>query len=98
MDKLKQIIKDLKGVCEETELIPSDDILFDCSVRILNTNLIQDNRQGNRKPLHPFPIDILATEKQINLLKRLGLKLDYSKLTKQEAFKIINERMKKEKL
>ena len=80
-------------------------MIFDTSVRIYNSENIESHRQG-KKPFDEVtsfqkttssPIPKLATEPQIKTLKKLGYKEDTSKLTKSEAFKILNQMLPKKR-
>jgi len=54
-----------------------------------------DKATSFQKPISPAPIFKPASESQINTLKKLGFKTDYSKLSKYEAFKELNKRLTK---
>jgi hypothetical protein len=87
MEELKNILKEIKSYKISLGLNNlSDDMILDCGTRIFNsTNL------NNKKIEEKYDN---ATEKQINLLKRLNYKGDISVLTKKEASVLIDEGMK----
>lgn len=102
MEELRQIIKDLKDLCIEEELNVTPDVLFDASVRILNSQAI--HRQGSKfesrypsgsslPPTPAQPNSSPATDKQKNLLKKLGYKGDYVNITKIKAMEEIDKRI-----
>lgn len=95
MENLKNIIKEIQGYREELNLKSlSDDMILDCSVRILNTLAIETNRQGKRytNPIDSPPINFIpASKEQVNFLIGLGYKEDTSKLSKSQANFIIKK-------
>ena len=95
MENLKNIIKELKKLREEENLNFSDGELIDNSVRIFNTQFIQENK-SQKTPYKPqYPIkdqntNELATEAQISYLKKN--KINFNKdTTKKQAFLLIKK-------
>ena len=92
--ELSEIINKVKEACISAEIRPGQDTILDCSVRIFNTNRMnnlsepsndkQSNDKSNDKP----------TEKQIATLIKFKIKVK-EELTKQEATKLISDRIKK---
>jgi hypothetical protein len=88
-DKLIPIIEELKQICIDEKLNITDSELLDFSLRIYNTNQInQKNLLKNE--LRPEEKDGLATPNQIAFLKKQG-KVFPSNLTKKEAYQMIKQ-------
>jgi hypothetical protein len=95
--ELVKIIEELTETIDEMNLKVDDSTLFDCAIRILNTGKIQQNKEKNIGAINKQDKkQVLATEKQINLLKKWKV-ITPKDLTKQEASKVINERINKPK-
>ena len=96
--ELVRIIEELTETIDEMNLKVDDSTLFDCAIRILNTGRIQQNKEKNIGAINnkQDKKKELATEKQINLLKKWKIIIPKD-LTKQEASKVINERINKPK-
>lgn len=88
MEDLKHIIIEMKKICLEQGLKPSDDMVLDCSTRIFNSPRHQSDS-------YEPPVE-KATSKQIWFLKKNGYEGDYENMTKAEASHFINE-IKKER-
>lgn len=92
MEDLKDIVRELKKVRREEELNNlSDDVLFDCAIRIFNSQNIQRDRPKEIPSTSTHQILVLASDKQINMLIRLGYKGDTSNLSRREATGLIKE-------
>jgi hypothetical protein len=91
MEELKNIIKEIQSYKNSLSLNNlSDDMILDCSVRIFNSQNIESNHTKKESQTNQ---EILATPKQINLLKKLKYKGDFSQITKKEASALIDEMM-----
>lgn len=77
MEELKNLINELKKVREETNLSIQDTVLFENAVDIYISSLISNSKNG-----------LLATPKQLEFLKKLGVQAR-SGLTKKEASDLI---------
>jgi hypothetical protein len=96
MEELKNIIREIQSYKNSLSLNNlSDDMILDCSVRIFNSQNIESNH--NPKKESQTNQEILATAKQINLLKKLKYKGDISTITKKEASALIDEMMQSRK-
>lgn len=80
MEDLKNIIKEILSYRKELDFNPDDNIILDCATRIFNNPHIGNIEYKEEQ----------ATEKQINLLKRLTKDIPEG-LTKKEASKLIQE-------
>lgn len=93
--KLIKVIEDLKEVRTETKSKVSDEVLFDCSIRIYNSEKIESNRQGN-KPFdksgvnESIPVFTLSP-KQKNVLLKEYTEEEIKQMTKEEAYKILDK-------
>lgn len=102
IDKLKQIVQDFQEIKKETKLKElSDDMLFDCAVRVFNSSNINNSKSNNFTKPGPAPTNnidnkALATENQISYLKRLKVKIPDG-LTKLEAIGLIDQAVKDSK-
>ena len=90
MENLKNIIKEILSYRKELNFNPSDDTILECSTRIFNSMNINKNK------IEISDRDNKPTEKQINTLKKLGVK-DIDKLTRNECTKIIGDKFKENK-
>lgn len=82
MEKLKNIIKELKEILKSEDLGDvSTDVLVDCSVRIYNSGNINKDKISKTE---------FATSKQKYTLKQLGISFNED-ISKQYAFKLIKE-------
>ncbi len=95
MEKLKEIIKNLKKIRESEKLLVDDGVLFENSVKIFLSEKIQEFKERNimevrkekkKNKLKEEP----ATKKQIDYLIGLGIEIPKG-LTKKEASKLIEE-------
>lgn len=104
MDKLKETKEALKVIRGETKTKVSDEILFEQAVKIYISDKIgkqqseRFNMQGNKlsilppsKNTKPSP----ATKKQIDLLYKLNVDFDADKITKKEAYNLIQMNVKR---
>ena len=67
----------------------TDDMLWDTSVRVLNTYRMDNNSSNNEKPRK----DYVATDKQRNLLRSMGIQfVDNVKLMASEVQRLIKEK------
>jgi len=104
-ETILDIIKALKIARETEKLEVSDDMLFDCAVRIHNSQNITTHRQGNNPfkesdgTRSSFQPRTPATKKQIDTLYRLNANFDAETITKYEAMEILSRMLpvKKEK-
>lgn len=87
MEELKKIIKDLKLICNEEGVSPSQDTFLKCAVKIYNSKSIE---LGKNKRVKEFKEE-LATPKQIATLKKF--KIPHEGLTKKEAYEILKEKL-----
>lgn len=99
IDKLHKIIEELRTL----ELAVTEEKLFEKAVDIYlfdegefnkdkRTNLINE-----RKSVSKENKDNLATEKQIGILQKNKMKLDYNTLSRFEATKLIGELFERQK-
>lgn len=79
--ELKEIILALKSTTKETGLEISDEVLFDASIRIYNSQNIKSEKKES--------FEVKATEKQIELLYKLGADFNAETITKREAMDLI---------
>jgi len=86
MIELKELIQKLKELRTEEKLKISDEILFDAAMRLH----ISNNISNQKKP----KLDNKATEKQINIMKKLNI--SFNELTTiEDAQRKIKERLGK---
>jgi len=93
---LYEKIEQVKIACNKAELRVPDEAILENATRIYNTEFIQ-NSKGFIKKESPKNAEIKddgtpATEKQIGALKKMRIKHNPG-ITKQEAFKLISERI-----
>ena len=104
-EKIIKIIEELKGIRTEVKAKVNDEVIWDTAVRIYNAEQIETHRQGNKsyKPdttsniFSPSPAPTQkdkesATQNQISALKKMGYLNDTSKLTKYEAWQLIQNK------
>lgn len=94
MNRLIEIIDELKKVRDQTKLNVSDDNLFIVASKYHIGELIQSQKQKPKtypQKKEEFVQD-LASEKQLSLMKKLKLEIPVG-LTKLEALRIIQEKM-----
>ena len=94
--ELKQIIQELKEVIKDENLNIMDKDLLEFSIRLFNTNQINDSKKpfpkkdfndlNNEKPIE----NQLATDKQLYALKKLKVSFP-NNISKLEASKLINQ-------
>lgn len=92
---LKEIIKELKQVINDSELRITDSELLDCAVRIYNSRSINKYKQEiteTKKSIGNKP-----TDAQVRLLKKLKIE-NIENLSKQEAIKLIDEKLNKKNI
>lgn len=96
-EELKQIISDIMDACESCVINVDDNTILENAVRIYNTQYIQEGKKENIKQMNSNPpikpitrTEEPATEKQKELMKKLGITITAG-LTKKEAWKKINE-------
>lgn len=97
--ELNNKIDELKMVVEQSDLDVKDGELLDCALRLYLSEKIQENKRENINEIKKQTINKnqeLSTEKQKNLLRKIGYGGDMNNLTKPEAFTIIKENLKKE--
>lgn len=88
LSDLKKVMVEFKGLLKELDLDISQDVFVDCSVRIYNTTKMnKETKEIEQK-------EVLATEKQKQTMKKLKIKYPDS-VTKKEASKLIEEKIKK---
>lgn len=95
MEKLKEIINNIKKIESESNIHFSPDVILDCAVRIYNSGNI--NKSGEIKPPFTTNSSSPATQKQKDLLYKLNVDFNAEDLTKIEAKKIIEEELQKQK-
>jgi hypothetical protein len=106
-EQLKQIVKSIDEIGEELEVTFSSDMVLDCATRIYNSEKIENGSKETkevkeeRKTINPI------TDKQRRLLTKAleqgawngqndkGERVDLDKMSKQEAFYIIQALMGK---
>ena len=100
---LKEIIIKLQETVKELDLSVNETVIFEQACSYHRGMLANKNFKENRDILNPVKQTksnepepqnkiVLATAPQLTSLIRLGFKGDLDKVTKQEAWKIINER------
>jgi hypothetical protein len=98
MKKLSIIIQDLVKVRGENKLEASDECLFDNAVKIFISNSIQESKFPSKEVKGPLGNETrdsgptTPTEKQINFLKKNGIKINPN-LTRAEATLMIKNFM-----
>ena len=100
--KIENILEEFKRICDLTGIHPSEDCLFENAIKIYISNKIGENKRENiesmkdiRNTIKPSVMssnEEKATEKQVLALIKMGFKGDIEKVTKKEAWKIINEK------
>ena len=100
MERIKQIVKQLIDIAKQFNLSDlSQDCLFENSIKIYLSEVIQENKQNNIKAYQnkpeSKPVD-KPSEKQIDLLKKFKIK-DIDKLTKQDATQLIKQKIQEQK-
>jgi hypothetical protein len=87
MKSLSEIIFDVISAVEETQLNASPDMILDCSVRIFNSqNIEQTKFNGFKKTFTQTPKEIKPISvPQTNLLKKLGYKGELNIDSKQAS-------------
>ncbi len=88
MEDLKNIIKEIKGYQEELGLKFSDDQILETSVRIFNTQSIQNNKSNSRKE---EPSQSVTKAQKLRLEKEGYTKEEINSLSKQDAWAIISK-------
>jgi hypothetical protein len=88
-EEIKNNLKILIEISQETKLIFSGDTLLTMAVKLYREEEARKNRTNN---IPSKPQEELATEKQIYRLKQMGVNISKG-LTKSEAFKLIKENM-----
>ena len=100
MERIKQIAKQLIEIAKQLNLNDlSQDCLFENSIKIYLSEIIQENKQSNIKAYQNKPDsrpENKPSEKQIDLLKKFKVK-DIDKLTKQEATQLIKQKIQEQK-
>jgi hypothetical protein len=99
MEKLKEILTELKRLRTETELLlVEDNILMDCATRIYISQNIQKGKESNINKMQWNKEKFIpATDKQIFLMKQLDLDVT-DKLSKQEAYHLIKQAKIRDKI
>ena len=90
-DKLIKIITELKEVRTKTKSKVSDEMVFDCSIRIYNSEQIESHKSNRQSS----PTQEKASKEQINLLYKLNADFNAETITKKEAWNLTNKLMKK---
>jgi len=92
-ERIIAIIKELNFVKNAEELNISDDVLFTQAMTSYRGELVGSNKMQQKPPIKATDTsEKLATDKQIDYLKKLGYKGDLKKMTKLKAMKEISER------
>jgi len=97
--KVQEILNKLIEIRRNSELDISDNCLFENAVKIYLSNKIQGFKEKNISNYKSAIVDtqkpetkhIMATDKQVNYLIRLGFSGNIDSLTKEEARVIISE-------
>lgn len=103
LEKLKQIIEEIKNIRNETKIRLSDNVLFENATKIFLSDRIQDFKKENikeikdKKTLEKKSIEELITSKQAEFLKKLGYEGKIDTLTKNEAKQLIKEYIENQK-
>ncbi|MFW5895564.1 MAG: hypothetical protein ACOCT9_02350 [archaeon] len=92
MERVGQIIKELKKIRTETTTKVSDELIWDSAIRIYNSENMNKNNQKNKNSETREMKK--ATEKQKDFMKKLGIKFDED-ITSKEAGILIDEKTKK---
>ena len=82
MERLKELIVELRNYVKEKQLNITDDKLLDLSTKLYISEIIQ-----NQKTKQPIKEE-LATDKQKNYLTRLSISFSPT-ITKKEAIKLL---------
>lgn len=93
MNNLNNIIKQLIQSLRETDISPSDDVIFKCAVKIYISESIQESKQSNMnfmKDIKEAKVEDKPTDKQIAFMDKKHLKVSPD-LTKEKAKQIIKE-------
>ena len=93
MERLKDIIKFLSDL----KLQSGDDLVFTKAIDIYIMEMQEKNKDQRTENINQSREQKLASFKQINFLKKLGFQGDTSKITSQEASKVIEEMVNKKK-
>lgn len=97
LEKLKEIIEELKKIRNETKIKLSDNVLFENAVKIYNTQYIQNSNKIPFKNKPDENIEEPATDKQKNYLEKLGYEGKADMLSKEEAKQLIKEYIENQK-
>ena len=101
MEELKEIITNLGKIKVSLNMDIPDEVILEQAVKIFISNNIQNSK--NKEPiLYPLSETAskvinkfeLATQKQINLIKKLNKGIVPAGITKQEARKLIEEKLR----
>lgn len=94
MEKLTNIINELKEILKDTDLTEvTQNVFLEQAIKIYLSDKIQENKKENIKEIKKQSEE-LATEKQVYTLKKL--RIDVPKdLTKKEASEIIDRKLNK---
>ena len=93
MDRLKELIKELKGIRKKEKLKIDDNILFSEGVKIFLSREIQKYKKENIKEIKKEK----PTEKQKNFLIKSGYDGNIDDLSKEEAKVLIRDYIKNQK-
>ena len=94
MEKLKNIITDLKIALEETKITDiSQECFLEQAIKLYLSDKIQESKRENIKQIKK-PSEELATSKQVYTLHKLGMDVPED-LTKREAIEILNRKLNK---
>jgi hypothetical protein len=93
MERLKDIIKFLSDL----KLQSGDNLVFSKAIDIYIMEMQEKNKDQRTENINQRSEQKLASFKQINFLKKLGFQGDASKITSQEASKVIEEMVNKKK-
>ena len=93
-EQLKEIMNDLADVCLKLDVNVSEEVMFQEACTYQRGMLVQENKQTNMnlmksKPLWSSKIEDTPTDKQLQFMKKIGLKTEG--LSRIQITKIIND-------
>ena len=84
MERLKELIVELRNDAKEKQLNITDDKLLELSTKLYISEIIQNQKTVKQQPIK----EELATDKQKNYLTRLSISFSPT-ITKKEAIKLL---------
>ncbi len=86
MERLKELIVELRNDVKEKQLNISDDKLLELSTKLYISEIIQNQKSYKQQPIK----EELATDKQKNYLNQLKIQFNPN-ITKKEAIKLLQQ-------